>query len=392
MDIDRNIQRVREEFPILRYKTYLNSAAHGPALRRVWDAVQDWWRFRMDEDRGAQTPDAKREAAKLLHADPEEICWVTRVSQGLNTVASMLDLGKGENIVVTDLAYPSNVYVWLPFRRQGVEIRRVRHREGRIETADFERAIDDGTRVVCISHVEWTCGLKYDVKALAEVAHDHGALLVDDAYQAVGAVDVDVHGEGIDFVVFGSEKWLCCPSFAGVLYVRKNLIDEFEPTYRLYSKVEEAFREGAPWERPEHDNIADYDKPLVRGAEKFYRGCVSGDAVWGFHAALTYFNELGPESIGKRVRRLSGHLIDGLRELGVRVNTPLEPEERAGLVTYNTGRHELSLRSYRALLGSGIVVALRYQQGVGGIRVSTHLFNTEEEIDRLLKVQKRLLG
>jgi len=390
MDIDRNIQRVREEFPILRYKTYLNSAAHGPALRRVWDAVQDWWRFRMDEDRGAQTPDAKREAAKLLHADPEEICWVTRVSQGLNTVASMLDLGKGENIVVTDLAYPSNVYVWLPFRRRGVEIRRVRHKEGRIETADFERAVDDGTRVVCISHVEWTCGLKYDVKALAEVAHDHGALLVDDAYQAVGAVDV--HGEGIDFMVFGSEKWLCCPSFAGVLYIRKDLIDEFEPTYRLYSKVEGAFREGAPWERPEHDNIADYDKPLVWGAEKFYRGCVSGDAVWGFNAALAYFNELGPESIGKRVRRLSGYLIDGLRELGVRVNTPLEPEERAGLVTYNTERHELNLRSYRALLGSGIVVALRYQQGVGGIRVSTHFFNTEEEIDRLLKVQKRLLG
>ena len=391
MDVDRNIRKVREEFPILRYKTYLNSAAHGPTLRRVWEAVQAWWRFRMDEDRGAQTPDAKGEAAKLLHADPDEVCWTNRVSQGLNMVASILDLKRGENVVVTDLAYPSNVYVWLPSRRQGVEIRRIRHREGRIETGDFEKAVDDGTVVVCISRVEWTCGLKYDVKAIAEIAHDHGAFLVDDPYQALGAIDVDVHGDGVDFLAVGSEKWLCCSSLAGIFYVRRELADAFEPSYRLYEQVEGLWSHGAPWNRPEHDNVADYDKPLVTGAEKFYRGCVSGDALWGFHAALSYFNELGVEQIERRVRRLSGYLIDGLGDLGVKVNTPFEPEERAGLVTYTTGKHGLDLESYRALQGSGIVVALRYQQGVGGIRVSTHFFNTEEEIDMLLKVQKKLL-
>ena len=391
LDIDRQIKEVRDEFPILRYKTYMNSAAHGPALRRVWDAVQDWWRFRMCEDRGARTPDAKGEAARLLHADPDEICWTSRVSQGLNMVASMLDLERGDNVVVTDLAYPSNVYVWLPFRQRGVEIRRIRHRDGRIETADFERAIDDGTRVLCISHVEWTSGLKYDVKALAEIAHAHGAFLVDDPYQALGAIDVDAHCDEVDFLATGSEKWLCCPSLAGIFYVRRELVDAFEPTYRLYELVDGLWSHGAPWERPDHDNLADYDRPLVSGAEKFYRGCVSGDAVWGFHAALSYFNELGAKQIGRRVRRLSGYLIDGLRELGVKVNTPLEPEERAGLVTYTTGRHGLDAESYRALLGSNIVVALRYAAEIGGIRVSTHFFNTEEEIDRLLKVQKVLL-
>jgi len=391
MDIDRNIQKVRKEFPVLRYKTYLNSAAHGPTLRRVWDAVQDWWRFRMDEDLGAQTPDAKGEAAKLLHADQDEISWTTRVSQGLNMVASMLDLERGENIVVTDLAYPSNVYVWLPFRQRGIEIRRLRHRDGRIETADFEKSIDDRTRVVCINHVEWTCGLKYDVKAIAEIAHDHGALLVDDPYQAVGAIDVDVHGDGIDFLVVGSEKWLCCPSFNGIFYIRREFVDAFEPAYRFYAQVDEAFRHGDPWERPEHDNIADYDKPLLPGAEKFYRGCVSDSAVWGFHAALSYFNGLGLKQIERRVHHLSGYLIDGLQGLGVKVNTPLEPEERAGLVTYTTGRQELDVESYWTLQRNSIVVALRYQQGIGGIRVSTHFFNTEEEIDRLLKVQKDLL-
>ena len=391
MDIDKNISKVREEFPILRYKAHLNSAAHGPALRRVWDAVQDWWRFRMCEDEGAEDPDAKTEAAKLLHANPEELCWTTRVTQGLNMAASMLNLERGENIVVTDLAYPSSVYVWLPFRRQGVEIRRLEHRDGRIEAADFVKAIDDRTRVVSISHVEWTCGLKYDVKAISEIAHDHGALLVDDAYQAVGAIDVDVHNDQIDFLAVGSEKWLCCPPSAGIFYIRHELIDTFEPTYRFYHHVEEPFKHGDPWERPEHDNIADYDKPLLPDADRFYRGCVSDNAVWGFHAALKYFNDLDPKQIERRVHRLSGYLLDGLRELGVKVNTPLEPEERAGLVTYDTGKHKLNVESHRTLLGNGIIVALRYQQGVGGVRVSTHFFNTEKEIDRLLKVQKKLL-
>ena len=391
MDVDRNIERIREDFPVLRYKTYMNSAAHGPALRQIWSSVQDWWRFRMDEDRSARMPDAKGEAARLLHVDPEEVCWVTRVTEGLNMVASMVKLERGENVVVTDLAYPSNVFVWLPFREKGVEIRRVRHHEGRIDVEDFEKAVDDKTRVVCVSRVEWTSGLKYDMRTLSEIAHDHDAYLVDDSYQAVGAVDVDAHRDNIDFLTVGSEKWLCCPSFAGIFYIRKDLIDAFEPSFRFYETVGGAFEGGAPWEVPKHDNIADYDKALARTADKFYRGSVSEEAVWGFHATLSYFNQLGMGNIERRIGRLSSYLMDGLKELGVKVNTPFKPEERAGLVTYTTGKHELNAESFSTFQANSIITALRYAGGVGGIRVSTHFFNTEEDIDRLLKIQKAKL-
>lgn len=391
MNVDSDIEQVRAEFPILKYKTYLNSAAHGPTLKRVWDAVQDYWKFRMNENLGVLTPDAKGEAAKLIHASEEEICWCTRVTQGLNMVASMLDFNSGDNVVVTDLGYPSNVFVWLPLRDSGVEIRRIEHRDGRIETGDFDKAIDDRTRVVSLSHIEWTCGLKYDMRAISEIAHDHGALVVDDAYQAVGAVDVDVHADKVDFLVVGSEKWLCCPAFSGVFYIRRDLIDEFEPSYRFYGNVEEAFRDEPPYVQPEHDNIADYDKPLGPAAEKFNRGCVSQSSIWGFHAALSFFNKLDASKIEKRVRHLSGYLIDSLRELGVKVNTPLKPSERGGLVTYTTGKHELNVKSHNTFRTKGIITALRYQNGVGGIRISTHFFNTEDEIDQLIDVQRNLL-
>ena len=392
MSIDDQIQDVRDEFPILKYKTYMNSAAHGPALRRVWDAVQECWSFRMNEDLGALQPDAKGAAAELIHASREEICWCSRVTQGFNMVSSMMDIKRGENVVVTDLGYPSNVFVWLPLREKGVEIRRIENRDGLIETSDFEKAIDDKTRVVSMSHIEWTSGLRYDVKSIVDIAHEHGALVVDDAYQAVGPVDVNVHHDGVDFLLVGSEKWLCSPAFAGIFYIRKGLIDEFEPTYRFYNQVEEAFSFEPPWVHPDSDNIASYDKPLYPTADKYYRGCVAESALWGFNAAMEYFNGLGGANREARVLKISGYLIDRLRELGLKVNTPLEPEERGGLVTYTTGRHELNVKSYQTMKDKSIIVALRYQRGIGGIRVSTNFFNTEEDVDRLIEVQKHLLG
>ncbi len=117
-------------------------------------ARRDYWSFRMNEDLGAREPDAKGAAAELIHASREEICWCARVTQGFNMVSSMMGLRRGENVVVTDLGYPSNVFVWLPLRERGVEVRRIENREGRIETSDFEKVIDDKTRVVSMSHIE----------------------------------------------------------------------------------------------------------------------------------------------------------------------------------------------------------------------------------------------
>ncbi|TFH13961.1 aminotransferase class V-fold PLP-dependent enzyme [Candidatus Bathyarchaeota archaeon] len=390
MDIANNIEKIREEFPILSRLAYMNSAAHGPTLRRVHDATELWWAHRMNEEQ-VENPDALGEAAKMLSCRREELCYVNRVTQGLNMVADMMPLERGDNIVVTDLGYPSNVFVWFPYREKGVEIRRIRHEDGLIGTEDFERAVDDRTRVVSISRVEWTSGLRYDMKALSGVAHEHGAYLVDDSYQAMGPIEIDLHDSGVDFFTAGSEKWMCSPAMTGVFYIREGIWDYFEPSYRYYGNVEEAFASGAPCEKPDHDNYASYLKPLYRDARKHYRGCVSEEFHGGYHAALEYFNEIGSANIEKRTAELSQYLIDGLKEQPVKVNTPEEPCDRGALVTYNTGSFEKNQEIFDALKKEGIVVAHRYAAGVGGLRVSCHFFNTYEEIDRLLALQKKLL-
>jgi cysteine desulfurase/selenocysteine lyase len=390
MDIDLNIDMIREEFPILKSKTYLNSAAHGPTLKRVFDSVKNWWTNRINEDK-TSLPDALSEAAKLLHCDTSEICWANRVSQGLNMVSSMMPLKRGDNIVVTELGYQSNVFVWLPFRSKGIEIRRIKHDDGIIETSDFERTIDDNTKVVCVSRVEWTSGIRYDMKSISDIAHEHDAYVVDDGYQATGATEVNLHKDNVDFFTTGSEKWLCCPAMTGVFYIKKELIPEFEPAYSNYYAVEEAFKEGAPWEKPDHDNILSYDKPLYSDARKFDRGCVSEEFTWGFYTCLKYFNDLGDKKIQKKTLKISQYLIDSLRDQKVKVNTPQEPDRRAALVTYNTGSFDKNQKVFDTLKREGIVVAHRYASGVGGIRVSCHFFNTEEDIDRVLEVQSRIL-
>jgi cysteine desulfurase/selenocysteine lyase len=392
MNIAKHIDEVREEFPILKYVTYFNCGGQGPALARVKAKVLDWWEFYTYQVEGSvKAPDALSEAAKMMSVDKTDVTWVNRVSQTCNIVSNMMKMKKGDNIVITDLGYPTGSYPFLPWRSKGVEIRSIKNSGGVITTGDFEKAIDDKTKLVSISHLEWTSGQLHDVKAVSEIAHSHGALVLDDGYQAQGNVHVNPKRDDVDFYTFGSQKWMCCPLQAGILYVKHDLTDKFEPTYRNYNVVEKAFREGAPWVKPDHDNIASWDYPLVKGADKFNMGCVSEEIRWGFYACLNYFNEVGVKEIEKRNRHLSTYLLEGLKDSEVKLNTPREPEKRGGLVTYTAGKHEDNQRIFNALSKEGIKVALRYAAGIGGIRVSAHFYNTEEEIDRLLEVQKKAL-
>jgi len=379
-----NIPHLRKDFPILDKMIYLNSAASGPMLKPVQDAVVGWWKAKEDQQY-SDIPDPKKPASKLLHCEERDIALVHRASQGVNIVAGLVKPGKEENIVLTDLSYPSSVYPWMG---KNAEIRRIQNNDGFIELADFEKAIDDNTRIVCLNRVEWTSGQRHNVKEISRIAHEHGAFVLDDAFQAVGAVDVDVKHDDLDFLVFGGEKWLCSPARAAVLYVKPEHIERFDPDYRFYWRVYENFEwTDAPWDKPIHDNIESWSGQLVKTAERFDPGCVSEDAQCGLDASLRYYNDLGIEKIENRVLSLSRYLLDGLKDLGIKANTPMDSEEHAGIVTYTLDNYEENVESYEALRRSGINIAHRYSAGVGGIRVSPHFFNTEEEIDEALRIQ-----
>lgn len=360
-----NVHDIRELFPITERYVYMNVANHGPPSLPVQNAVRgfldDWDGLSRHGDR--RTEETCHSFAKLINAEPDEVCAQPNTSAGLTAVAEALDWERGSNVVVNDLENSANLLPWLAQRRKGVEVRVVEGVGGAVRMEDVERAVDDETKAVSISHVQWLTGARSDLRTLAGIAHDHGALLVVDGIQAAGSVAVDVERDGVDFYACGSYKWLLGPSGAGFLYVRDELIESLEPPVYGYRATESFELKGSTLKDTAH---------RMELGEPAYLCFV------GTKAGIDMFLELGPREIEGRVLKLSGLLHDGLSELGAEVVSPSDPECRSGVVSFTTG-DDGSL--HEGLRESGFVVSLRS----AGIRVSVDFYNTEEEVERLLE-------
>lgn len=234
----RDIQRLREQFPITKKKVFMNHAGMSPLPKPVVEAMQ-----KCIDELGATgvisgDPDEpKKLFSRLIGADThDEIAFVENTSMGLNIVAHMLNCTSGSNVVTTDLEYPSVVYPWLG-SRIGVEVRYVKNMKGKILLNNVERMVDDKTVALAVSHVEYVNGFRNNLRALANIAHEHGAYLIVDAIQSAGVIPIDVKRDNIDFLTTACYKWLLGPASAGFLYVRKDLIQEFEPPFIGWASV-----------------------------------------------------------------------------------------------------------------------------------------------------------
>jgi len=417
MGID--VEKVRRNFPHLDDMIYLGAAGSAPFSLVVYEAVMEFWNRKRYG--GAPTASdhswfseketlARREAGNLIGAHPDEICHVSRVVQGINTVKDIVDYSigwkSGDNLVMTDQEYPSSGHTWLSLRKKGVEIRMIRNRRGRITRADMEAAVDDRTKIVCVNRTSAGSGFTFDMRQVSEIAHDHGALVVDDAFQTVGAKAVDVHRDGVDFLMSGSYKWLCGPNEAGLLYASREHCENLKSSYFSYINVDRGpdvtGMARFPFGARDHDPIVSYDYSPYKTAQRFDMGTTATDQIWGWHAALKYMNALGIRNIEARLMHLGGHLMDALEGIGCNVLTPREPEaeslntHRHALIMYTTGSYErdqrcaaeMKNRKLRPIIGP----VLKMQGGFGGIRVSPHIYNTEEEIDAFIEYQKTLLA
>ncbi|MFW5740513.1 MAG: aminotransferase class V-fold PLP-dependent enzyme [Myxococcota bacterium] len=409
--IEENLDSIRAEYDLLNYWVYLNVGDQMIPGNYWLKAVRDFFSFqergRMDDipvQDIATHPflttayyEATELSAKLIHADPEEVTLAYRPMQVCNLVVNdLLSWKKGDNIVFTDLTYPSFPYVFQGVRdRDGVELRIVNNRNGEILMEDLERAIDGNTRLVAINRTTPFCGFTYDVKQVCDLAHAHGAYVLDDAFQAIGAIDVDVHADGVDFVVTGSYKWQCGPEGAGLFYVRKDLIPKLEPRFRNYLAVQ--MPRGLPFSLRDHDNVRDWDHPQNQTAEKFSLGSVTGPSVFGWLATLRFLDKLGMQNIERRVRRLGQYTVGALRDAGFEVRSPGDPAKMHGMITYTTGSEDRDKEVFQHLMAPPIgkrpvKISMRALGNVGGLRVCTHFFNTEAEVDYFMRLQSEFLA
>jgi selenocysteine lyase/cysteine desulfurase len=373
-----NIKKVREMFPVTKIRTFLNHAAVSPLPKPVTAAIQTCLEDSSFIKESHDVPNEGRKLfAQLVNAEPTEIALVPNTSTGLNIAANTVDYPRGCNVVTTDLEFPTITYPWLRSKlKPNVEVRYVKNVNGKLLPEDFERLIDDQTIAVAVSHVEYSNGFRNDLKALSELAHEHGAIIIVDVCQSAGALSVDVKQDKIDFLATSSYKWLLGPSGAGFLYVQKDLVGKSEPVFVGYEGVKpEVFEAIDLWNNRE--------LKFVDTASRFETGGLSVLSYAGAVAALKLILEVGINEIERRVTSLSGHLIERLKEEGFKLQTPDDKKYRSGIVNFfvNDPRGKTE-----KLEQKGIIVSAR----MNGIRVSPHFYNTEEEIERLIEETKKL--
>ncbi|MEK7863869.1 MAG: aminotransferase class V-fold PLP-dependent enzyme, partial [Chloroflexota bacterium] len=228
----------REEFPITRELIYLNNCSLTPLPRRGRERIdrfarewtelggRAWYDHWIGEYEGL-----RGDVARVLGADALEVALLPNVSAGLVGVASTLDYTTRPKVVVSDLDFPTDGHAFLAVERRGAEVEFVRSPDRiRVPLELFERAVDERTAAVCTGHVYFTSGWIQDVRALAEICHRRGALLIIDAYQSIGALPFDVHASGVDYVVGGTLKWLMGGPGLAFLYVRRDVADAARPS------------------------------------------------------------------------------------------------------------------------------------------------------------------
>lgn len=373
----------RAEFPILGTCTYLVSHSLGamPArterylsqFAREWGTRgvrawhEGWWEI------GRVTGDI---LAPTIGAPPGTISMHQNATVAQSIVLSCFSFdGPRRRVVVQDLDFPSNHYLFHGFRRYGAEIVTVPSDDGVRGRIDrVVDAIDEQTALVNLSLVLFRSAHLQDVRPVIEKAHRVGAAVVLDLYQAAGAVPVDVTALGIDFAVGGSVKWLCGGPGAGYLYVRPDLQSRLSPAVVGWAGHARPFQF--------EPGAIDY----AEGLERFQSGTPNVPSLYSARAGYEIVREIGVPAIREKSLRLTRRLMDAAQSRGWRLNTPLGDHERGASVV-------LDLPDGAALTQALIAreVIVDYRPGAG-IRMAPHFYNTEAEIDHAVATLDALLA
>jgi len=373
----------RAEFPILETCTYLVSHSLGAMPRktavylqqfadewsrrgvRAWN--EGWWEI------GRTTGDL---LAPVLGVQRGTISMHQNVTVAQAIIASCHTFdGRRNKIVMTDLEFPSNMYLFEGFRRYGADIVYVKSPDSmRSDLQALLDAIDERTVLVPLSYVLFKSAFIQDVAAVIEKAHRVGARVILDVYQGAGTVPMQIETLRADFAVGGSVKWLCGGPGAGFLYVRPDLAPELSPGIVGWAAHAQPFlfAGGA---------IAYADAP-----ERFQSGTPNVPSLYSARAGYEIVAQIGVPAIREKSLRLTKRIMDLAREAGHRVNTPEKDFERAGAVIIdvpdgNRVADELIRRE----------VIIDYRPGAG-IRMAPHFYNTVEEIEHAMDVLSQIVN
>jgi len=368
---------IRGRFPIFEHTTYANSCSQGALsvdVRRAYEEYLDGWDAHGAEwEHWVERAEAARGAfARLVGAEPDDVAVTTSVSQAVSSLVSALPLERDrKKIVISEFEFPTVGQIAHAQELRGAEVVHVRpEADGRIPLERFAEAIDEQTALVCCTAISYRTGYRLDVAEVARIAHERGALCLADSYQAAGAVPLDVRALGVDFLTAGTVKYLLASAGLGFMVVRRSLHERLLPTQTGWFADEDIFRM----------DISDYSP--APDARRFDAGTPPVPNIYAGIAGIGVVEETGVPAIEAHVAGLRERLLAGLDELGATVATPRGEAEIGPLVcVVSTDPHAL----VSALAADQVVTSTRD----ANLRVSLHLYNVEEDVDRILAALAR---
>ena len=308
--------------------------------------------------------------SRLLNCDPDELCLIHNTAEGMNFISHGLGLAPGDEIILLENEYPSNVYPWIHWKKKGVNLFTTPMEmspEAFLER--FSGMITDRTRVVSISVVHWCTGMPLPIHQVGALCRERGIDLVVDGAQGVGIQPIDVKKAGISYMAFSAWKWLLGPLGLSVLYVSKERLEELDP---IFIGTESVVRD---------QEYLPYKSDLKPTADRFTFSTANFNDWVYFQAALKFLDDIGFEKARQRLFELSEYLSQGLRQVGFQVLADRFPRHPTGITVCE--KPGVPSHVIVQQLKENRVVAV---ERLGRIRFSPHIYILPHQLDEVVQI------
>jgi selenocysteine lyase/cysteine desulfurase len=368
----------RKFFPITKTAIYLNHAAISPLSTRVNQAVQEHLDYRTNSVADLfphlvqERESLKKNLAKMINAGPQDIAIVSNTSEGLNWLANGIRWKAGDRIILFENEFPANIYPFLNLERYDVECVIVPNRNGKIYVEDIVDRINERTKLLAISFVEFLSGFRNDLVEIGKLCKKNGTIFSVDGIQGVGALAVDVQAAQIDFLSNGGHKWLMGPQGCGFIYVNSQLQRKLIPIFAGWLSVKDSW------------NFLDYSLDFLEDAGKYEIGTPNFMGIIGARAASDLLLEINAAEIENYLLQLGDILLSGLSELGLSYIGSMRKEERSGIYSFTFKNAE---DAFKYLEQQHVHISLRND----ALRISPHFYNSEDEIEELIRICKKYI-
>jgi cysteine desulfurase / selenocysteine lyase len=365
---------LRRLFPITNEYVYLNHASVAPLSQPVRDAMLHaldssmYHGARLSEEMDALQAKTRCSAATLVNAEPHQIAFLRNTSDAVSAIANGISWCPSDNIVTTSIEFPANVYPWRRIAAaHGVALRAPDQQDGYVDTDALLKLVDERTRVVAVSWVQFSTGQRLDLRRIGRLCRDRDILFVVDAVQGLGALQLDVRADCVDAFAAGAQKFLLGPKGVSLLYLSNRALERVRPTVIGWTAVKG------------YSDYLSHDLDFRDGAVRFEGGTLNVPGICGAGEALDLFLRIGPHRIEEHLLALNDYLSQQLAARGYRVTSPRAHHERSAILVC---RHpELPSEQICAHLDArNIIVSAR----LDSLRIAPHFYNTRQDADALL--------